>query len=107
MVDQTHCDEYETVVVDIEAIEKIFDALNITEIVKVKKSRSAWTLNGVEIAIDSVDKLGDFIELEAKVQNEDIEEAHRVLQETLKSLEVEVLPRDRRGYPYQLLNRDK
>ena len=104
---QTHCDEYETSISNVEAMEKIFFALDIKEIVKVRKERSTWLLNGVEIALDSVDNLGDFIELEAKVLNDDVEAAHKLLQDVLKLLDVEVLPRDRRGYPYQLLNRDK
>ena len=103
----THCDEYESVVEDSVALEKIFAALNMKQVVTVKKERSTWLLEDVEIALDTVEGLGTFIELEAKSESEDIENIHAHLQKVLQMLEAETLPQDRRGYPYQLLHRER
>ena len=73
----------------------------------MKKERSTWLLEDVEIALDTVEGLGTFIELEAKSESEDIENIHAHLQKVLQMLEAETLPQDRRGYPYQLLHRER
>jgi len=101
---QTHADEYETEVSDVIGLQKILQALDFKEIVTVHKDRSTWLLEGIEIAIDNVNNLGSFIELEIKGDTENLEEAHEQLKNMLAKLEADVLPRDRRGYPYQLLN---
>ena len=104
---QTHCDEYETGVTDVTATELILKALDMREIVRVRKHRSSWLLHDVEVSIDEVEGLGAFIELEAKTHSEDTDGILSSLRDLLKNLEADVLPQDRRGYPYQLLNRQK
>lgn len=101
---QTHADEYETQVSDVEALQQILFHLDFKEIVTVHKDRSTWILDNIEIAIDVVRDLGAFIELELKEITSDMEKAHEKLNLMLEKLSAEVLPRDKRGYPYQLLN---
>jgi len=103
----THCDEYESQVNDPEAVEKIFAALDMREIARVHKVRSTWQIDDIEIALDTVKGLGTFIELEAKSDSEDIEKIHTHLQDALQKLAAKTLPQDHRGYPYQLLKRDR
>ena len=58
------CDEFETKIESIESIKKILKCLDFNEIVTVEKIRSVWTYKNVEIAIDQIKELGNFIELE-------------------------------------------
>lgn len=104
---QTHCDEYEAVIAPVEAVERIFEALDMRSIVCVRKKRSSWRLAHCEVAIDDVDQLGSFIELEFKGECESVDQALSSLQAVLHSLQAEVAPQDRRGYPYLLLERTR
>ncbi len=47
-----------------EEMEKILAVQGYTEIVRVKKTRQSGKLDGMEVCIDEVDRLGSFIELE-------------------------------------------
>lgn len=103
---KTHCDEYETGVVDGEALRRLLMALGFHEIVVVDKMREEWGFaNSVLIAINSVVGLGDFMEFEYKGTAESVEEAHEVIGRAIKELGVELGERDYRGYPYHLLGR--
>ncbi len=103
----THCDEYETEVENPEALEMILMSLNMTKIVTVKKERSTWLYKDIEIALDTVEGLGTFIELEGKSDSEDVSAVYEVLQKMKDILEADTLEQDYRGYPYQLLHRSK
>jgi len=104
---QTHCDEYEAVIAPVEAVERILEALDMRSIVCVRKKRSSWRLAHCEVAIDEVDQLGTFIELEFKGEYESVDHALASLQTVLQSLGAEVSLQDRRGYPYLLLERSR
>lgn len=104
---QTHCDEYEAVIAPVEAVEHMLRALDMRSIVCVRKKRSSWRLAQCEVSIDEVDQLGYFIELEFKGEYESVDQALLSLQAVLSSLEAEVSPQDRRGYPYHLLKRSR
>ncbi len=103
--DGIHCKEFETKIGDVNALKKIFESLNFKEIVVVEKTRSIWTYKNVEIAIDNVKDLGFFIELEAKNDFKDIDEAKKVLYDTLKELKAEIGKQDFRGYPFRILEK--
>lgn len=100
-----HCDEYESTISDIKAMELMFEALDMKEIVRVHKERSTWRLEDTEVALDNVKGLGDFLEIEYKGEGT-LEEARAHLQEVLQKLGAKVGEEDKRGYPYLLLGRD-
>ncbi len=97
----THCDEYETRVENHEALLKLLEALGCKPIVTVKKQRDIFVLDEFEISFDHIDELGDFIEVEAKSDSEDIEQIHSRINDLLKNIGAQL----HRGYPYLLLHR--
>lgn len=102
---KTHCVELETSVDSYDQLAKILNALNFEKLIDVKKNRKAWIYKDVEVAIDAVEGLGDFIELEYKGPGEDIETARKHLFEVLSELGAQTGELDRRGYPYLLLEK--
>ena len=100
-----HCDESETDVEDVEALREIFSKLDFEEIIVVEKVRKSWLKDDVEISVDSVTGLGDFIELECKKEFDSVEEAKDHLYSVLKEIKAEVGERDFKGYPHLLLEK--
>lgn len=99
------CDEFETNIEDIDSLKKIFENLDIKEIIVVEKTRNTWVFKDVEIAIDKVTELGNFIELEAKGNFADIEDAKKHLYKILDELNAKVGEQDFKGYPYNILEK--
>jgi predicted adenylyl cyclase CyaB len=102
---QNQCNEYETVIKDAYALKKTLLLLDFREIIVVNKKRNSWIYENVEISIDCVDNLGDFIELEALnvLEESDIERTHRQFDVILETIKAKIGKRDHRGYPYMLL----
>ncbi|QQS39100.1 class IV adenylate cyclase [Candidatus Woesebacteria bacterium] len=98
-----YCDEYETKIDDVTVMKKILQSLDIKEIVTVEKTRTTWIFEGVEVVVDKVKNLGDFIELEAKTYFENPRDGKKLLFETLKKLNARVGEEDLRGYPFRIL----
>jgi predicted adenylyl cyclase CyaB len=99
------CDEYETTLGDLQQLRNILLALDLKPIVTVDKLRSTWTYKDYEIAIDSVKKLGDYVELEYIGAD-----AHAVpktvtkeMVQLLKKIGCGTISRDYQGYPFELL----
>lgn len=61
-----YCDEFESKIGDIKQFENIFNALNFKLLVTVDKIRKIWVYKNYEIALDSVKRLGEFVEIEYK-----------------------------------------
>ena len=102
---KTHCTEYETDVASYDQLNKILAALNFVKLVDVKKLRKIWDYGDVEVSLDSVDELGDFIEVEYKGEAIGIEAARKHLFAALKELGAEPGEIDYRGYPYLLMEK--
>jgi len=100
-----YCDEYETPIESLEQLEKIFDALDIKEIVTVDKTRRLYQYQDYEIAIDSIKGLGDFVEIEYKGElgNHKPEDITKKMVNFLKELNCGRITRNYVGYPFQLL----
>jgi predicted adenylyl cyclase CyaB len=102
----THCDEYETEIGDKEQLDRIFKALNITEIVKVDKTRRTYVYkNKIEIAMDKVVGLGYFIEAEALKNEGGIDKTYEKLAEFLKSLGVRKIVTVPGGYALAMMKK--
>jgi len=99
----THADEFEYNISDPSACEKMFLALDFKKRVVVDKTRDTWNYKEVEIALDSVLGLGDYIEIEATTEYHDPHEAKAYIRTILKEVAAEVGEEDLRGYPYVLL----
>lgn len=102
-----YCDEYETRVDHHEAIEKIFTSLDLRPAIVVDKVRSTWLYKDVEIALDHVQGLGWFIELEATTGFATPQEAKGYLRSILSELDADIGPEDLRGYPYLLIQKSQ
>lgn len=99
-----YCDEFEVEIDNVLNMEKIFKVLDIEELIKVDKNRKTYLyLNKYEIALDNVQELGYFIEIEIKKYTKPINEEYDLLLKVAKSLNLNLENIDRRGYPYYML----
>lgn len=62
--------EIQTEVKDPDAIENILAALGYRKTLTVEKTRRLWLLEKCEVAIDNVQLLGDFVEIEGPTEDE-------------------------------------
>lgn len=100
---KTYCDEFESTVSDAEAMRKLLEALNFTELITVDKSREEWQLGDIVIALDTVTDLGTFAEFEYKGEDaQTVDEAHERIGACLKVLGVKP-GRVHLGYPHLLI----
>lgn len=104
-----HCDEYETPVGDIDQLRRIFSAIDIKPIVKVDKTRTVYRHEDYEISLDTVEGLGDFVEVEFKggASGDDAKRITDEMLEFLKKHGVGEIRRNYVGYPFQLLFPDE
>jgi len=75
---QEYAEEYETEVSSSEELRKILKFLDFKKNVVVEKQREYWDCNDIEVALDHIKGLGDFIEAEAKgnfASNKEAEDA--------------------------------
>jgi adenylate cyclase class 2 len=83
----THCDEYETEVSDKNQVDLILKALNFIKFVSVKKKRRVFSYSdSLEIALDEVQELGYFIEVETIKDFGSVEKAREIILIFTKSL---------------------
>lgn len=95
--------EYETQVVDPEAMNEILLKLGWKPVVEVKKIRKRGKLGEYEICLDRVEQLGDFIELEKMTDNN--ADPEKVRDELFKELKKYGLSRNNeetKGYDTQI-----
>lgn len=100
-----HCDEYETGIDDLNQIQKILEVLNLKSIVTVDKLRKTWTYKDYEVDVDSINGLGDFVEIEYIGKDEDAD-PKKITEEMinfLKDIGCGKIKRNYVGYPFQLL----
>lgn len=105
----SYCDEFETKIEDIGAVEKILGALEFDNIVTVDKLRKIWTFDDYEIAIDSIKNLGDFVEIEYIGSDNEVD-PQKITDDMinfLKEIEVGKITRNYVGYPFIMLFPDE
>lgn len=99
-----YCDEYEVEIDDENTLDKIFKIIGLEEIAVVdKKRKTYYYLNKYEIALDYVEKLGHFIEIEVKNYAASALQEYDTLINLAKKLNLNLGNIDRRGYPYRLI----
>ncbi|MDR0369092.1 MAG: class IV adenylate cyclase, partial [Candidatus Peribacteria bacterium] len=98
-VTQNYCDEFNTSLEKPEQLEKIFLALDIKPLIVVDKVRKSFIYQQVEVSLDTIEALGDFVELEMKGQFETPEEAREKLYQLAERLGLQKEWQDTKGYP--------
>lgn len=99
-----YCDEFESLIQDLETMRKVLGALDFKPVATVDKTRKIWTYNDYEIAIDSVIGLGDSVEIEYKGSGTaDQEKVVEEMINFLKKLGCGQLKISNDGYPFRLL----
>jgi adenylate cyclase class 2 len=102
-----HCDEEESLIENLEALQNILDALNFKPLITVNKQRISWDYKNYEISLDTVEGLGDFVEIEFIGQdNSDPKAVAAEMMNFLEKLDCGELSRDFKGYPYLLLEKE-
>lgn len=102
----SHCDEFETEVGDPHQLKKLFDNLGFRSLITVRKERITYQYkNEFEVALDSVDDLGHFAEIEAIKSFGGVEVTRKALEEFARKLGLDATNQDLRGYPYLLMKK--
>lgn len=103
--DNMYCDEYEVEIDDENHLEQIFKVLGLETIAIVNKVRKTYFyLSKYEIALDYVQDLGYFIEIEVKKYDTSTMEEYEELLKLAKKLGLNLDDVDKRGYPYHLIH---
>jgi len=82
--------EYETGITDVEMAEKIFESLGYYKGIVIEKERDMWQLDGCEVCLDTLPKLGCFVEVEGPDEN--------AISGVLEKLNLHNQPHISRGY---------
>ena len=103
------CDEFETSIGEIEQAKKILTALGFETLTTVDKVRRCWRYGDYEVALDSVKDLGEFVEIEYKGDdcNVDPAEITEAMIAFLKNTGCGTITRNFVGYPFLLLFGDE
>ena len=56
--------------------------------IEVEKTRQVWLWENVRIHLDEVSGLGQFVELEAVADDDNVEESHQRLETLMRALEI-------------------
>ena len=100
----THADEYEFSIDKIDQMDKILKVLDFKNVTTVNKVRKAWDYKDWEISMDSIEGLGDFVEIEYKGNgNVDPKETTSEMTKFLKDVGCGKVQRNYVGYPFQLM----
>lgn len=102
--DNKYCDEFEVEIDDEENLSKILAVLGLHTIAIVDKKRITYLYqNKYEIALDYVEQLGYFIEIEVKKYEASTFDEYDALLKLAKRLNLNLNNIDKRGYPYHLI----
>ena len=67
-----YCDEYESKIADAGQVEQILYAIGFKRLIEIDKTRQTYTFGEFEFDFESVVGLGDFLEIELKGENGDV-----------------------------------
>jgi len=103
--DTVACKEFETEISDSDTLRKIFENLDVKELIVVDKKRKNYSYKNTIISIDSVKGLGEFIEIEFDGDINDVEEIKKHLYFILEEINANVGDQLFKGYPHLLLEK--
>ncbi|MCX6722164.1 MAG: class IV adenylate cyclase [Candidatus Staskawiczbacteria bacterium] len=103
--EQEYAEEYETEISEPEEFRKILGFLDFKKVVTVDKQREYWMCGDIEVALDRVKDLGDFIEAEAKGNFKSNAEAKIACIKFLESVGIKDVKKEwiNKGYPVLML----
>ncbi len=105
--DNKYCDEYEVEIDNEENLHKIFQILGLEIIATVDKVRTTYLyLDKYEVALDYVEELGYFVEIEVKKYTDSIMNEYDALLKIAKNLGLNLDNIDQKGYPYHLIYKE-
>ena len=106
--DQDCAEEYETEISNAEEFRKILGFLDFKKVITVEKQREYWDCGNLEIALDKIEGLGNFIEVEAKGNFDSTDDAKKACLKFLDELGVEDAENVKinKGYPVLLLEKN-
>lgn len=100
------CKEIEVGIDDYDGMIEMLNFLNFKEIIVVEKTRNSFEFNNIIIAVDSIENLGDFIELEFKTNLFDNEnDSMCYILNTIKELNIEIGEQIFAGYPQLVMSK--
>ncbi len=101
------CKEIEIEIDDYNGMIEMLNALDFKQIIVVEKTRNSFEYNNIVISIDSIENLGDFIELEFKTNLYDNEnESMKYIMDTIEELNVKVGEQIFAGYPQLVMEKN-
>lgn len=105
--EQEYAEEYETEILNAEEFRKILKFLDFKKVVTVDKQREYWDCEDLEVALDKIEGLGSFIEVEAKGNFENTVDAKKACFKFLDKLGIENAEEVQinKGYPVLLLEK--
>ena len=103
----TFCNEYQLIVAEPEAMSNILAELGLRVIADVEKYRTTYCRGRYFISFDSVNNLGNYIEIEVKDVIYDEIRERELLDIELKNLGLSIYPVDLRGYPFLIYYKSK
>jgi len=105
--DYDYAEEYETVVSNADELRKILNFLDFKNVVTVDKQREYWDCGDIEVALDKIKGLGNFIEAEAKGDFKDAIQAKQSCLKFLEDLGIKdaKVKEIKKGYPMMILEK--
>lgn len=102
-----HCDEYEIKIDDFSSAKNILSALNFELLVVVDKKRKTFMFRDYEVALDCVEELGDYVEVEYKGKEEklDTKKVGEEMKDFIEKTGCQIVEQDFKGYPHLLLEK--
>jgi len=106
--EQECADEYETEISQPDEFRKILEFLDFKKVITINKQREYWDCGELEVALDDVEGLGLFIEVEAKGDFENTIEAKKACKNFLNKLGIKDSGNNhiKKGYPVLLLEKE-
>lgn len=107
--DYDYAEEYETTISNVEEFKKTLEFLDFKSPVTVEKQREYWDCGDIEIVLDRINGLGDFMEAEAKGNFKNEEDAKKACIDFLENLGFQDVENTqvKKGYSQMLLENMK
>ena len=105
--EQECAEEYEAEISNADEFRKILNFLDFKKVITVDKQREYWDCGNLEIALDKIEGLGSFIEVEAKGNFESTAEAKKACLKFLEELGIKDAENIQinKGYPVLILEK--
>ena len=102
--EKTHCDEYESRVENGEAMSFLLQAEGYVLDTIVAKERTTYRIDCFEVAVDTVQGLGNFVEVELKDFSGTVEEGIAAIKKFVKNCGIRICLQQKTGYILMLKN---